>query len=227
MAPIQDPTKARLLEAAGEEFAEKGYEAARVRSICRKAGANPAAVNYHFGDKEQLYIEAVIEAHRCGSTLLPESVFEDGTPAEQLRAFVRHFLENVLAMRENTWHRALMLRELLQPSSACEALVRESIRPRFERLMGVMRQVCPDAEERKLHALAFSVIGQCLHYKVARPVAERLIGPTAYAALDLDFLTDHITAFTLAALGLAPPYDRSGEPSPSAAEAETEATAGR
>ena len=62
----QDPTKARLLEAAGEEFAEKGFELARVRAICERAGANLAAVNYHFGDKEQLYVEALLEAHRCG-----------------------------------------------------------------------------------------------------------------------------------------------------------------
>src|SRR5438128_488520 len=100
---VQDATKTRLLEAAGEEFAEKGFAAARVRSICRKAGANPAAVNYHFGDKERLYIEAVIEANRCGSTLIPDAIFDAGTPTEQLRMFVGHFLENVLAMRENTW----------------------------------------------------------------------------------------------------------------------------
>ncbi len=206
----QDATKTRLLEAAGEEFAEKGFGAARVREICRKAGANQAAVNYHFGDKERLYVEAVIEAHRCGTALLPDSVFERGDAAEQLRAYVGHFLENVLSIRENSWHRALMLREMLTPSSACEALVREAIRPRFERLMGIMRKACPDAEERRLHALAFSVIGQGLHYKLARPVCERLVGREAYEALDVEFLTDHITAFTLAALGLAPPFNRAG-----------------
>ena len=61
-----DLTKARLLEAAGEEFAEKGFELARVRAICERAGANLAAINYHFGDKEQLYVEVLREAHRCG-----------------------------------------------------------------------------------------------------------------------------------------------------------------
>src|SRR3954451_11678639 len=104
-----DLTKVRLLEAAGGIFAEKGFDCATIRSICERAGANLAAVNYHFGDKEQLYTQAVLEAHRCGTKLLPESVFEEGTPAEQLRVYVHHFLDNVLAMnQEESWHHALM-----------------------------------------------------------------------------------------------------------------------
>jgi TetR/AcrR family transcriptional regulator, regulator of cefoperazone and chloramphenicol sensitivity len=209
-----DLTKARLLEAAGEEFAEKGFDAARVRSICRKAGANLAAVNYHFGDKEQLYRAALLEAHRCGSKMVPESAFEGGTPAEQLRRYIQHFLGNVLALHAEAhrWHYALMIREMLQPTAALEFLVRESIWPRFERLLAILRQVCPEAEERRLHALAFSVIGQCLHYKMAAPVSKRLIGDEAYQALDLEFLTDHIASFCLAALGLAPPFNETGQP---------------
>ncbi len=57
----QDPIKVRLIEAAGEEFAGKGFECARIRTICDRAGANVAAVNYHFGDKEQLYVATVLE----------------------------------------------------------------------------------------------------------------------------------------------------------------------
>ena len=105
------------------------------------------------------------------------------------------------------WQHRLMLREMLPPTPVSEVLVREAIRPRFERLKGILRQICPEADERRLHALAFSVIGQCLHYKMARPITERLIGPRAIAALDLEYLTDHITSFCLAALGLGPPLE--------------------
>ena len=72
----QDPTKVRLIEAAGEEFAGKGFDSARVRTICDRAGANVAAVNYHFGDKEQLYVETVLNAHRCGFDT-PDAEFAD------------------------------------------------------------------------------------------------------------------------------------------------------
>ncbi len=70
--------------------------------------------------------------------------------------------------------------------------------------------------ERKLNALAFSVIGQCLYYRMGRPIAERLIGRESFESLDLEFLTDHITSFCLAALGCGP-LNEEGNPSGSGA----------
>ena len=210
----QDLTKSRLLEGAGEEFAEKGFELARVRAICDRAGANLAAINYHFGDKEHLYVEVLREAHRCGLDPQEERFDRRLSPAERLRTFIHHFLGRVLAMNQpEDWQHRLMLREMLSPTPFSEVLVREMIRPRFEFIRGLMREICPEADDRRLNALVFSVIGQCLHYKMARRVTERLIGDEGYRALDLDYLTDHITAFCLAALGMGPALNQAGEPS--------------
>src|SRR5271166_3688173 len=209
----QDLTKSRLLEGAGEEFAEKGFELARVREICDRAGANLAAINYHFGDKEHLYVEVLREAHRCGLDPQGERFDRRLSPAERLRTFIHHFLDRVLAMNQpEDWQHRLMLREMLSPTPFSEVLVREMIRPRFEFMRGLMGEICPEADARRLNALVFSVIGQCLHYKMARRVTERLIGEEGYRALDLDYLTDHITAFCLAALGMGPTLNQAGEP---------------
>ena len=208
----QDPTKVRLIEAAGEEFAGKGFDCARIRAICERAGANVAAVNYHFSDKEQLYIATVLDAHRCGLDAPEADAAILPAPADQLRCFIHDFLSKVLAINNpDDWRHRLMLREMLEPTSASDVLIREAIRPKFERLQGILRQFCPDADERKLNALAFSVIGQCLHYRMGRPIAERLIGRASFESLDLEFLTDHITSFCLAALGCSPPLNRAGE----------------
>ncbi|MFO0889756.1 MAG: CerR family C-terminal domain-containing protein [Isosphaeraceae bacterium] len=209
----QDPTKQRLLEAAGEEFAAKGLELARIRTICDRAGANLGAVNYHFGDKEHLYIEALREAHRCGVDWEELNEAEHLSPSERLRTFIRHFLGRVLSMNHpESWQNRLMLREMLAPTPFSDVLVREVIRPRFEHMKGLMRAICPEADERKLNALVFSVIGQCLHYKMARAVTVRLVGAEAFQALDLEYLTEHITGFCLAALGIGPSLNRAGEP---------------
>ena len=52
-------TRQALIEAGGAVFAEVGFHNATVREICRRAGANGAAVNYHFEDKAALYREVL------------------------------------------------------------------------------------------------------------------------------------------------------------------------
>ncbi len=52
-APVA--TKDRILDAAESLFMEHGFEATSLRSITAAAGVNLAAVNYHFGSKEELF----------------------------------------------------------------------------------------------------------------------------------------------------------------------------
>ena len=56
-------TRQRLLEIAGQIFAQRGYARTTSKEICKRAGANIAAVNYHFGGKEGLYAAVLEEAH--------------------------------------------------------------------------------------------------------------------------------------------------------------------
>lgn len=198
-----DETRSRLLDAAGHEFAEKGYEGATVRSICDRAGVNLAAVNYHFGDKERLYEAVLLMAHRSRPKVDLAPPGQD--PRVGLRQFVARFLHDMIEQSERPWHQALMAREVAQPSKASDVLVREAIRPSFEYLATLIRQLGPDLSPRQVHAAGFSVVAQCLHYKMSRSISERIIGAAAFEQLDTEFLVDHITQFTLAALGQAAP----------------------
>ena len=85
-----DATREKLIEAAGEVFAEQGYAAATVRDICTLAGANVAAINYHFGDKRGLYAEVL---KRMTRTALIEkghvALERNASPEEILRGFIR------------------------------------------------------------------------------------------------------------------------------------------
>ena len=54
-------TKERISSAALTVFSETGYHRATIREIVYRAGANIAAVNYHFGGKESLYLSVLRE----------------------------------------------------------------------------------------------------------------------------------------------------------------------
>src|SRR5215212_6345145 len=90
-------THQRLLDAAGEVFAEQGFRAATVREICRRAEANVAAVNYHFGDKEKLYAEVLNYAHRAAMVHVPSAPAADATPEQRLRGFVHAMVRGFLS----------------------------------------------------------------------------------------------------------------------------------
>jgi AcrR family transcriptional regulator len=195
-------TRDRVLAAAGPVFAEKGYRDATVREICTRAGVNVAAVNYYFGDKERLYVESLKQAHRMRAERVPLPTWKPDTPAgRRLRDFIKTLLVRMLEESSASWQAQIMLREISQPSGACEELVREFIRPHFELLQSILDDLLPvDVPPARRHLIAFSIVGQCLHYRVAGNVVRLLVEPEEFNRLDPDRLADHITEFSLAAL---------------------------
>lgn len=202
---LQADARQRLLEAAEEIFAQKGFEAASVREICTRASVNIAAINYHFGGKERLYIEAVKHAHACSAGNLPPPAWPPGTPpAEKLRGFIREVAGRMTEPARPTALQ-LVMRELAHPSDAAREIVREFIRPMAELLRGILREMFPTGESHRLLMVGFSVIGQCLYYRQNRLLSEIIFSKPEMDALSAEVIVDHITRFTLAAVGHAPP----------------------
>lgn len=197
----QVDARERLLTAAQEVFAERGYDAATVRDICRVAGANIAAVNYYFGDKEKLYIEAVKRAHVCAAQMDSFPAPPPGTPAaEKLRGFIREIVRRMHAPASPTAMK-LMMREMADPGKAAHVVVTEFIQPVAFTLRDILRELLPQFDEQRLLMTCFSIMGQCLFYRQNRPVAELIFGKEAVAGLGVDAVADHIIHFTLTALG--------------------------
>jgi AcrR family transcriptional regulator len=199
---VSDQTRERIIEAAGEIFASQGFDQATVRGICQQASANIAAVNYHFGDKRGLYIEAVKRAHqwKMKQAVLPEPR-EGAEPEDRLADFVVTFLRRLKLGDRDTWQNRLMMREMMSAGTACAELVRESIRPQFDMLLAILRQMLPaEITDERVHLTAFSIVGQCLFYHFADPVVRKLIDEDEYATLSPETLARHVVQFSLAAL---------------------------
>jgi AcrR family transcriptional regulator len=203
MTRFEDKTRERLLEAAGEVFAQKGFLAASVGEITERAGANRAAVNYHYRTKEDLYVAAVRHGATVCMSRHPMPTWPEGvSPEVRLRDFIHAFLSRFLANDGPEWPGLLIMRELAQPTGgACEAFVSDFVRPTFAVLQGILQEMLPpDVPEWKRHMLGASIIGQCLHYHFARHVLRLLVGPEEAKGYDLERVTDHVRAFSLAAL---------------------------
>jgi TetR/AcrR family transcriptional regulator, regulator of cefoperazone and chloramphenicol sensitivity len=205
MSLSEDPRR-RLLEAAGQIFAEKGFEGATVREIKDRADVNIAAVNYYFQGKERLYIEAVKNA-ACGSLdNSPLPSWPPATPpAVKLREFIAVMVGRLMNRDKPEWHTQLMMRELARPTSACAEWVRDYVRPHAEVLAGILQELLPPgtpAFERYL--TGFSIIGQCIYYMQCKPVVQLLMGDE-YTRITPEAVAQHVTEFSFAALGLKSP----------------------
>jgi AcrR family transcriptional regulator len=199
---MTDQTRQRVLEAAEEVFAEKGFKAASIREIAKKARANIAAINYYFGDKERLYIEAVKYANRGCTEGEPFPVWAPGTPAVQrLRDFIRVMAKRMLSPQSPA-STQLMMREMAQPSAACTEFVSEYIQPMAQILGGILSELVPTASEQQQYLIAFSIVGQCLFYRNNRAIAALLVGEKEFEGFNAELVGDHVTSFTLRALGL-------------------------
>ena len=202
-----DKTRQDIIDAAGQLFAEKGFKATTISQICKAADVNQAAVSFHFGGKEQLYIALVRRAYQIGLEQVPVPQWAPGTPASQrLHDFVLAFLRRCVAEREPRWPCQLIMREVIEPTAACEEFVEGYVRPNVVLLQTILTDLLPAGfPESRFRLIAGSIIGQCLHYRVARHVI-RLIEHQEfrYDEEHLQGLADHITAFTLAALGAGP-----------------------
>ncbi|MEC4018553.1 TetR/AcrR family transcriptional regulator [Streptomyces sp. H27-D2] len=82
----------RLVTAAVEAFAERGYHATTTRDIAGRAGMSPAALYIHYKTKEELLFQISGVGHRLSLRILRDAANGDGTPAERLAEAVRSFV---------------------------------------------------------------------------------------------------------------------------------------
>lgn len=200
----RDPhTRQRVLETAAHLFADRGFRKVTIREISRRARANVAAVNYHFGDKAGLYHEvldmAIAVMQRTNDAA--RSAATGGDVEARLRAYVRVYIEHLLSSHGKPWLHRLMTRELADPSPALERIVDRAVRPRVEYLSGIVREIVgPGPDDATVLECVFSVQAQTVMMALPNAIADRLRGRTAWTPAAIDRLADHIAEFSIAGI---------------------------
>jgi AcrR family transcriptional regulator len=111
-------TRQHLLEAAGQIFAEKGFERTTAKEICERAGTNTAAVNYYFGGIEALYGAVLDEARRRILSVREIAMAVEGKtdPREKLQAALDVVVQTLLGPVSSSWVLQVFGRDMVTPS---------------------------------------------------------------------------------------------------------------
>jgi AcrR family transcriptional regulator len=121
-------TRAALLKAAALVFSEQGYAGASVRQITQLAQANQAAINYHFGGKEQLY-RAVLEVARdvlANESALDAAELDAMSPEGALRSYLRQFLAPLVKRDRVSSYMRIFAWEAVQSTDIFQAFIKDS-----------------------------------------------------------------------------------------------------
>lgn len=174
-----EESRAAILQAAAQEFAEHGIAGARTDAIAREARVNKALLYYYFKDKETLY-GAVLENAFSG---LKNTVFgvldSDLSPREKMLAYVGAYFDFVAS---NQLYPRLMQREMMQArdghSPHIDKVIKNYIQPIFGRVSELMRKGIAGGEFRAVDPAQFvpSMVAMIVFYFSSAPMMRKIVG---------------------------------------------------
>lgn len=207
-------TKLSLILAAGELFAELGLEGVGIRTIAQKAGVNIAAVNYHFGSKENLYTETLKYAILHGGGMHPISLSKEGTHikeptdiAESLYRYIKKKFVSLFASGHSSWYSKLIIRSLLEPTPSFLSTIEQTFLPTMEALITIIQRSDPNMTKEKARLWAFSIEGEIAFYGICKVPILSILRKEEYDNEFIEVVADHVARSSLTALGLPQPKE--------------------
>ncbi len=186
-----EATADRMLAVAAQQFAEKGYSGASMRSIANATGTTQAAIYHHYPNKEALYL-AVLARHLAEKTsVLVEEVAGINEPEKGLKLLVHRLLE---LADEDVEFRQLYLRELLEGSPERLAALAHNVFGAFtDSVSGLLKKLAPEVDA---NLLLLSIAGLACHHIEARKLSPFLSGSKPEHQ-QLEVLSEHISQLLL------------------------------
>lgn len=209
-------TRERILGAAERLFAEHGFAGTSLRDITAEARVNLAAVNYHFGSKEDLFLAAVVRrlepVNRRRLELLEAAERRSDPP--RLEDVARAFVEPVVEARDGDGGMGalakLMARVVGEPGGWAEKILPLAFGAVASRFLASLERALPGVPRADLlWGLVFSA-GVLSHYVLLGDLIGR-IGAGAVHAARTEQTVDRMTAYIAAGLrGLAAEPEQAG-----------------
>ena len=123
------PTKARILEAAAIAFSQAGYASVGLDEIAKRIGLTRPSLLYHFGSKEELYNQVLLNRILALGQALAE-VSDGGTDvSEHIEALVGGFIQ---FLDEHPEFAPLLLRDMMDGRGPSRQLLGATLVPLFD-----------------------------------------------------------------------------------------------
>lgn len=197
---VEISTRSRLLQAAMALFAERGYAQTTIAAISQQAEANVAAVNYHFGDKQSLYVEALRTAHRLANEAFPVALPEGVTasPQQRLRQHIHAMISQIFSESEAGYLSRIVAKEFAEPSFAVDLIFSELIGHNRANMRHAIEGILGDkVSEQRIRLAMVSVVSQ--FYNFSRLIREMGGGPRLPMP-DVEVIAEHIYDFSIAGM---------------------------
>src|SRR5262249_2642342 len=211
---LEQPTRQRLLETAGQVFAEKGFDRATGKEICERAGANAAAVNYYFGGMDGLYAAVLQEARSrlVTAEALRAAVAGQAGPRAGPGACLGLFVQALTGPASQSWVLRVIGREVVSPSPALAATQGKDRPQKAGILKAIVGELMGLPEDHPAVARGcVSVLAPCHLLLICdRPTLRQLFPNFGFAPADAPAVLRHLVQFSVAGLDAVASEARKG-----------------
>ncbi len=198
-------TQERILHAAERLFAMQGYDGTSIRDITAEADCNVAAVNYHFGGKDKLYVETFrrllvdLRDRRIVSMRRDMSAVSDPSLEYFLESFANAFLEPLVDGSRGRLLLSFFANEMTGNHLPKSLFLDEFIRPMVQVTTEGLEQTGPPLDPMTARMCMMSIVGQLLHTLKGLPFFSNPKGQPLVPA-DLSDHIQHIVRFSAAGI---------------------------
>lgn len=142
-------TKKRILAAAAQEFAAKGFDGARLAVIAKTAGVQGALIHHYFEGKEGLHEEVLRDGLAQMSEGIWQLVMEMDVDSKKLRQLARRFVETLVNFFSTNGHLIAILQHESRRSTTATNIVKDKVGPLFEAIVNKFETMKKNGEVRQ------------------------------------------------------------------------------
>ncbi|MGD0571706.1 MAG: CerR family C-terminal domain-containing protein [Sedimentisphaerales bacterium] len=198
-------TRKRLLEAAEEMFAQKGFDGTAIRDITTKASRGPASVNYFFGDKRELYEELfrlrLREMNESRLNAINTFMSDKGklTLEKLLYAYAVDFLKPFADPQQSQRFMQLFFREMAEQRLPRNMFLDELAAPTLTAMEKAIAVIYPNINEHDALMSILSLTGQLVHITQVKVLFEGAQGHSI-TSINIEESINHIVKFSAAGI---------------------------